>query len=45
MAENPFVKVAGLNPDEYKLVAIESLKGLKYLDYELITDDDRNSAK
>ena len=45
MAENPFVKVGGQNPEDYKLLAIEWLKGLKYLDYELITEDDRNNAK
>lgn len=34
MAENPFQKVGGQNPEDYKLLAIEWLKGLKYLDYE-----------
>jgi hypothetical protein len=45
MAENPFVKVGGQNPEDYKLLAIEWLKGLKYIDYELITDEDRTNAK
>ena len=44
MAENPFVKTSGQNPDDYKLLAIEWIKGLKYLDYELIEEDTREKA-
>ena len=36
MADNPFFKTGSSNEGDYKLYAIESLKALKYLDYELI---------
>jgi Leucine-rich repeat (LRR) protein len=46
MADNPFEKAGGQKSgDEYRLYAIEMLKGLKYLDYELITDEDKKEAK
>lgn len=41
MADNPFYK---LKEVEYKNYAIAFLKKLKYLDYELIDDETRNSA-
>jgi len=37
MAENDF-KTAGTTEGDYKLYAIEALKKLKYIDYELITE-------
>ena len=37
MADNKFSK-AGTSNQDYKLYAIECLKKLKYLDYEIITD-------
>lgn len=41
MADNPFFK---LKEAEYKNYAIAFLKKLKYLDYELIDDETRNTA-
>jgi hypothetical protein len=37
MAENPLGK-SGQGEADYKLYAIEALKKLKYIDYELITE-------
>ena len=44
MADNPFSRQAP-NNQLSKLYAVESLKGLKYLDYELISDTLRKDAK
>lgn len=41
MADNPFCKY---NEHEYKLYAIAWLKDLKYLDYELIDEEQRANA-
>ena len=41
MADNPFYK---LKEAEYRYYAIAFLSRLKYLDYELIDDETRNSA-
>ena len=41
MADNPFCKY---NEHDYKLYAIAWLKELKYLDYELIDNEQRNNA-
>jgi hypothetical protein len=41
MADNPFCKY---NEHEYKLYAIAWLKDLKYLDYELIDEEQRTLA-
>jgi Leucine-rich repeat (LRR) protein len=47
MAENPFVKQGGGpgGAEDYRLYAIEMLKKLKYLDYELINAQQREAAK
>jgi len=47
MADNPFHRVGAAGADDYKLYAIEMLKKpmLKYLDYQLISSDQRNDAK
>ena len=45
MCENPFLKQSGSSDSDYKLYAIQFLKGLKYFDYKLVTADDRNEAK
>lgn len=46
MAENPFRGPNGIgNNSDYKLYAIEMLKGLKYLDYQLISVDLREMAR
>jgi len=50
MAENPFMKAGGgpATPEDYKnfkYYAIEMLKKLKYLDYELINAQQRDLAK
>jgi len=37
MAENPFSKGTG-SENDYKLYAIEYIKQLKYIDYELISN-------
>jgi hypothetical protein len=44
MADNPF-SYTGQNDVDYKLYTIEMLKGLKYLDYELIDIDTRKQAE
>ena len=44
MADNPF-SFTGQNEADYKLFTIEMLKGLKYLDYELIDDQMRKAAE
>ena len=45
MAENPIhISTAG-EENNYKLYAIEALKNLKYIDYELISEELRNAAK
>jgi len=44
MAENNFRK-PGQSDQDYKLRAIEYLKKLKYLDYEVITQEQREAAK
>jgi hypothetical protein len=44
MCENPFFRTGTGNDGDYKLYAIESLKQLKYLDYELITGSMREQA-
>jgi hypothetical protein len=44
MAENDFTK-AGAAEADYKLYAIEALQKLKYIDYELITCQQREAAK
>ena len=44
MAENKFTN-SGQTEGDYKLYAIEALKKLKYIDYELITDQQREAAK
>jgi hypothetical protein len=44
MADNPFSYI-GQNDVDYKLYTIEMLKGLKYLDYELIDIDTRKQAE
>lgn len=44
MADNPF-SFTGQNEADYKLYTIEILKGLKYLDYELIDDASRALAE
>ena len=44
MAENPLNR-SGQAEADYKLYAIEALKNLKYIDYELITDQQREAAK
>ena len=41
MAENPFTQH---NEHEYKMFAIAYLKELKYLDYELINEEERMNA-
>ena len=43
LAENPF-NIVGQNDQDYKLYTIEVLKDLKYLDYELINENQRNQA-
>jgi hypothetical protein len=47
MAENPFQKPGGGpgGTDDYRYYAIEMLKKLKYLDYELINAQQRETAK
>ena len=45
MAENPFQRAGGSNEGDYKLYAIECLKNLKYLDYEVINSSMREAAK
>ena len=44
MADNPF-QFTGGNETDYKLYTIEMLKGLKYLDYELIDEASRKAAE
>ena len=44
MAENPLSR-SGQAEADYKLYAIEALKKLKYIDYELITDQQKEAAK
>ena len=44
MADNPF-SFTGQNEADYKLFTIEMLKGLKYLDFELIDDQMRKAAE
>lgn len=44
MSENPINRGA-LTEGDYKLFAIEALKKLKYIDYELITEHQREAAK
>lgn len=44
MADNPF-EYQGQNETDYKLFTIEMLKGLKYLDYELIDEANRRAAE
>ena len=44
MAENPLSK-SGTSEADYKLYAIEALKRLKFIDYELITEQQREAAK
>ena len=44
MAENPINKSGSAEAD-YKLYAIEALKKLKYIDYELITEQQKEAAK
>jgi hypothetical protein len=46
MAENNFQKQGSSSGDDYKTMAIITLgKNLKYVDYELITEDERDKAK
>jgi len=45
MQDNPFQKTGGSGADEYKFFAIESLKKLKYLDYAIISPEERDQAK
>jgi len=45
IADNPFQKTGGSTDGDYKLYAINYLKGLKYLDYELIKSQMREQAK
>ena len=45
MAENPFRGPNGIGNMDYKLYAVEMLKGLKYLDYQLISVSEREHAK
>ena len=47
MAENPFQKQGGGpgGAEDYRLYAVEMLKGLKYLDYQLIDQQMRDQAK
>jgi hypothetical protein len=45
IAGNPFHRIGASGADDYKLYAIEMLKKLKYLDYQLISIDQRNDAK
>jgi Leucine-rich repeat (LRR) protein len=44
MAENRFTN-SGQTEGDYKLYAIEALKKLKYIDYELISEQQREAAK
>ena len=44
MAENKFTN-SGQTEGDYKLYAIEALKRLKYIDYELISEQQREAAK
>lgn len=44
MAENPFNR-SGTTESDYKLYAIEALQKLKYIDYEVITSQQREAAK
>lgn len=44
MAENP-INRSGTTESDYKLYAIEALKNLKYVDYEVITEHQREAAK
>jgi hypothetical protein len=43
LADNPFV-INGQSDQDYKLYTIEVLKSLKYLDYELISEEMRSQA-
>lgn len=45
MADNPFQKSGGTNDGDLKLYAIESMKNLKYIDYQLISSAMRELAK
>lgn len=46
MAENKFQKVQGqASEDDYKMYAIQFIPTLKYIDYELINDAQREAAK
>ena len=45
MADNPFQRTGTGSEGDYKLYAIECLKTLKYLDYELINASMREAAK
>ena len=45
MAENPFQRSGGASDGDQKLYAIESMKNLKYLDYQLISSTMRELAK
>ena len=45
LAENPFSRAGGGTEGDYKLYAIECLKNLKYLDYELINAQMKENAK